>query len=326
MTESHTHLMEKQSLREGMAPPSSKNFRPVNAARQLRRFGLATGILLLAFIVPLWDLLRFAASSDLYSYILLIPFISLYLLYLKRHNFPVSTRPNRLVSAFFLLVGLALAGTYWFGLGASMSLAPDDYLMGMMISFLLCFWGVCCRFWGAETLRAAAFPLGFLVFMVPIPTVAVTVIDSFLQSGSATVARGLFTLFGTPFLQYGLVFQLPSITITIASECSGIHSSLVLLITSLLAGYVFLKSPQKRIIFILAVVPLGILRNGFRIFTIGELCTHIGPQMIDSPIHHRGGPIFFALSLIPLFILLMVLRKSETSGKKSNSPGPKPNL
>jgi hypothetical protein len=37
-----------------------------------------------------------------------------------------------------------------------------------------------------------------------------------------------------------------------------------------------------------------------------------GPQMIDSPIHHRGGPIFFSLSLIPLFALLWWLRASET--------------
>jgi len=52
------------------------------------------------------------------------------------------------------------------------------------------------------------------------------------------------------------------------------------------------------------VIPLGILRNGFRILVIGMLCVFVGPHMIDSPIHHRGGPLFFALSLVPLFILL----------------------
>ena len=46
-------------------------------------------------------------------------------------------------------------------------------------------------------------------------------------------------------------------------------------------------------------------------FTIGELCVHVGPQMINSPIHHKGGPIFFALSLIPFFLLLVALQKSE---------------
>jgi exosortase/archaeosortase family protein len=65
------------------------------------------------------------------------------------------------------------------------------------------------------------------------------------------------------------------------------------------------------------VIPLAILRNGFRVFTIGELCIHVGPHMINSPIHRKGGPLFFALSLIPLFLLLVVLQKSERAGGRS---------
>jgi len=59
------------------------------------------------------------------------------------------------------------------------------------------------------------------------------------------------------------------------------------------------------------VIPLAIARNGFRILVIGLLCVHIGPHMSDSFIHHRGGPIFFALSLIPLALLLFSLRRHD---------------
>jgi exosortase/archaeosortase family protein len=59
------------------------------------------------------------------------------------------------------------------------------------------------------------------------------------------------------------------------------------------------------------VFPLALLRNGFRVFTIGELCVHIGPDMINSPIHRRGGPLFFVLSLIPFFLLLLLLLKYD---------------
>jgi exosortase/archaeosortase family protein len=59
------------------------------------------------------------------------------------------------------------------------------------------------------------------------------------------------------------------------------------------------------------VIPLGILRNGFRILVIGLLGVYVGPYMVDSPIHHHGGPLFFALSLIPLFILLWWLWHQE---------------
>ena len=117
------------------------------------------------------------------------------------------------------------------------------------------------------------------------------------------------------FLRQGLFFQLPGIRLEVAPECSGIHSTLVLFITSLIAGQLFLRAQWKRGLLVLAVVPLGIVRNAFRIWSIGELCVHIGPRMINSPIHRRGGPLFFMLSLIPLFLLLYYLRRSEPKTK-----------
>ena len=301
----------------GAQPPPAQRLEPAGPARQLRSFGLVTLGLALCFGIPLWDLIRFAAGSELYSYILLVPFISLYLVWLKKGSFPTCSQPARKAAAGFLTGGTVVLIAYWLVFRPRLKLMEDDYLAVMMVSFLLFFFGTCCLFFGREILRAAAFPLGFLIFMVPIPAFLIRGIDVFLQYGSAVVARGFFRLSGTPFFENGLVFQLPGITIQIAPECSGIHSSLVLFITSLLVSYVFLRTPWKRAVFILAVIPLGILRNGFRVFTIGELCVHLGIQMINSPIHRKGGPIFFVLSLIPLFILLVVLQKSEQTGGKS---------
>ena len=305
---------------------AKQNPSPDGRSSRLKSFALATVVLGVCFAVPLYGLIRFAAGSDLYSYILLIPFISLYLVWPKRQNLPPASPPARETAAGFLTAGTAVLIAYWLVLRPRLKLMEDDYLAVMIISFLLFFFGVCGLFWGRKILRANAFPLGFLVFMVPIPAVAMRAIDSFLQYGSAAVAHGFFRLSGTPFFQDGLVFQLPDITIQIAPECSGIHSSLVLFITSLLASYVFLRTPWKRAVLTLFVIPLALLRNGFRVFTIGELCVHIGPQMINSPIHHKGGPIFFVLSLIPLFILLVVLQKSERArGKSKLKTGENPN-
>ena len=303
-----------------MAPtPPEQRVDPAAAARQMRGFGLATLGLVLCFLLPLWNLARFAAGSELYSYILLIPCISFYLVWKERHKPPSGFLPARGMTAGFLTAGSMLLMVYWLVLRPRLKMFEDDYLAVMMIAFLLLFFGVCGWFFGRDFLRTNAFALGFLVFMVPIPAVAITWIDSALQDGSAVVVRGFFTISGTPFLQDGLMFQLPGITIQIAPECSGIHSTLVLFITSLLAGHFFLRTPWKRALFILAVIPLALLRNGFRVFTIGELCVHVGPHMINSPIHHKGGPLFFALSLIPLFLLLVVLIKSERAGGRAIS-------
>jgi len=134
---------------------------------------------------------------------------------------------------------------------------------------------------------------------------------------SAEAASLFFNIAGTPVLRDGTVFQLPNITIEVAQECSGIRSSWVLFITSLLASNLFLKSTWRRAVLVCFVLPLGIVRNGFRVWVIGMLCIYLGPQMIHSIIHHRGGPIFFALSLIPLFLLLWWLRRADTAANEA---------
>ena len=187
----------------------------------------------------------------------------------------------------------------------------------MTFAFLLFLAGAGFLILGRATMRALSFPFALLVFIIPFPGVLRAGIEAALQHGSAVVAGWMFTVSDVPMLREDtMTFHLPNITLEVAPECSGIHSTVVLFITSLVAGHFFLHQPWKRAVLGLAVIPLALLRNGFRIFVIGELCTHIGPQMIDSPIHHHGGPLFFALSLPPFFLLLYLLNKSERLDKK----------
>jgi exosortase C (VPDSG-CTERM-specific) len=170
-------------------------------------------------------------------------------------------------------------------------------------------------FLGKDWMRAAAFPMGFLIFLVPLPDNVVYALETASKYASAEAAAMFFSLTGTPVLrQSALVFQLPNITMQVAQECSGIRSSWVLFITGLLAAHLFLRSPWRRFFLIAFIIPLGVLRNGFRILVLGLLCVHIGPHMIDTAIHHRGGPIFFALSLVPLFGVLWWLWRGERRG------------
>jgi exosortase C (VPDSG-CTERM-specific) len=197
------------------------------------------------------------------------------------------------------------------GLQSGRLAGSEDTLALTTLSFLCCCAGACFLFLGRNIVCSLAFPLVFLLFLVPLPVALREAVETFLQHTSAVAAGFLFRVYRTPVLQDGLQFQLPNVTIEIAPECSGIHSSLVLFITSLLAAQLLLRSPWKRALLVLFVIPLAIIRNGFRVFVIGELCVHVGPEMIDSPIHRRGGPIFFLLSLIPFFLLLLFLMKLE---------------
>jgi exosortase C (VPDSG-CTERM-specific) len=192
-------------------------------------------------------------------------------------------------------------------------LGIQDSLALTTLSFVLLLAAVCAFFMDRATFRRALFPLAFLVFMVPFPLAMEHSIESFLQHGSAPPAYWLLKLVGTPIFRDELIFQLPGITLQVAPECSGIRSTIVLFMTSLVAGHLFLRSPWKRALLTAFVIPLALIRNGFRIFVIGQLCVSVGPHMIESPIHHHGGPIFFALSLIPFSILLYYLVKSDRS-------------
>ena len=266
-------------------------------------------VLVIGFGKPLFDLTRFALHSSLYSHILLIPFISLYLLWLERGNLALDSKPARGLAALPLLAGLAMLAGYWMAVRSGWKPPTEDYLALMTLSFLSFLAGGACLFLGRKTLRTVAFPAAFLVFMAPFPVFLREGIESFFQRGSAEAAQALFTLSGMPVFRQGLSFQLPGFSLQVAPECSGIHSSLVLFITSLLAGYLLLNSPWKRAVLVLAVVPLALLRNGLRIVTIGQLCVRVSPDMINSYIHRHGGPVFFALSLIPFFLLLLFLRR-----------------
>jgi exosortase C (VPDSG-CTERM-specific) len=209
--------------------------------------------------------------------------------------------------------------TYWLNF-AGRALADNYYLVLLTLSFLCCLAAGGFFFFGRDWMRAAAFPLAYLIFMVPMPDAMADALETASKYASAEVANLFFQLGGTPFLRAGLIFQLPNITIEVAQECSGIRSSWVLFITSVLAANLFLKSSWRRLVLVALVIPLAILRNGFRIFVIGLLCVNAGPQMINSVIHRRGGPVFFVLSLIPFLLLLWWLRKGEIRVRPAESP------
>jgi exosortase C (VPDSG-CTERM-specific) len=288
---------------------------PISSGRR-KRWRLGSGmcfavVLLAVFASPLLSLIGYAATSDLHSYTLLVPFVSAYLLYIRRDQLPKNYATDVRLGIPFLVAGLSiLAFTHSLDF-TGRALSVNSRIVLLTFSFLCCLAAGGSFFLGRPWMRAAAFPLGFLIFMVPMPDAMADALETASKYASAEVANLLFHLSGTPFLRAGLVFQLPNITLEVAQACSGIRSSWVLFITSILAANLFLRTPWRRFALVAFVIPLAILRNGFRILVIGLLCVHLGPQMIHSPIHNRGGPLFFVFSLIPFFLVLWLLRRRD---------------
>jgi exosortase C (VPDSG-CTERM-specific) len=264
--------------------------------------------LTLLFSFPLFRLVLYAAQSQLHSHILLVPFVTAYLLYLQRKRPSAEYQASVPGTAAMAAIGIAALSI---GLGWRGSLSVNDGLALTALAFVSLAAAGGFVFFGSKWMAQKAFPVAFLIFMIPLPDAVVNWLENASALASASAAGAYFQMAGTSFFRQGTVFELPGITIRVAQECSGIHSSWVLFIVSLLASHLFLKNGWRKAVLVAFVIPLGILRNGFRILTIGLLCVHIGPEMIDSPIHHQGGPLFFALSLVPLYLLLWWLRRQE---------------
>jgi exosortase C (VPDSG-CTERM-specific) len=279
--------------------------------RPLLAFLLFTAALVAAFAGVLVSLIIHAAGSQLHSHILLIPFVSAYLLYIRRAQLPNEYHYSPGWATVALLIGLAALIAASAPTVFRQSLSHNDYLALMAFSFICLLAAGGFLFLGQKWMVAATFPVAFLFFMVPMPDAMADALETASKLASTEAANVFFNMTGTPVLRTGTIFQLPTITIQVAQECSGIRSSWVLFITSVLAANLFLNSTWRRTILVCFVVPLGIIRNGFRVWVIGVLCIYIGPQMIHSIIHRRGGPLFFTLSLIPLFCLLWWLRRRE---------------
>jgi exosortase C (VPDSG-CTERM-specific) len=291
---------------------------PLSPANKRRLIGLAifTAVIGLLFWRSLFEWVYFAFDQERQSYLLLVPVITAYLIRIKRTELRLDFTTSVVPAALFTFAGTAAflyarTNTAW--------PAPVDQLAAHMFALLLLLFAGCFAFVGGRIARQLTFPLSYLIFCIPIPTALGDAIEIFLQYTSAEAAYWLLSLTNVPMVRSGLDFKLPGIPLRVAQECSGYNSTFALFLVSLVAAHMFLQSPVRRATLALAVIPLAILRNGFRIMTIALLCVYVSPDMIDSYIHHKGGPIFFALSLIPFFMLLWFLRKSEIAKTKQRN-------
>lgn len=286
------------------------------AKREFLPFLIALAVLFLAFSKVLADLALFAFKTNVHSHILLVPFISGYLVWQMRPSLP---RPQRWGPAFPLLLSAAALVILGIFLGfrfSGTSFSNADYLFFTVLPFCLLVAAAVAFFLGKQFTKAIAFPLIFMFFLAPFPDRVTDALEIGSQHASAEAYSWLMDLSRATYYREGRTFVLPNLTIIVAQECSGIRSSLVLFITSLIAGHMFLQTTWKKLLLAAVVFPLGILRNAFRIYVLSMLSAHWNPNIIDSALHHKGGPIFFALSLIPFFVFLLWLRKTESVSVK----------
>ena len=270
-------------------------------------FLLLTAVVAATVLPSLIKLLRGGGPSEYYSHIPLVPAVSAYLIYRRRKEMfrgAFSMHPAGLI--------LLAAGAIGYGLSIFLPVEVVDRVSIIGLAGLLCWWGAYLLFYGQGAGRREIFPVAFLLFAVPVPIPLIEKIIAALVTGSTFMTRILFEAFRVPFVQEGAIFYLPGFNIEVAQECSGIRSSLALLITAVLAGHIFLKRLSSKVLLALLIFPVAVFKNGIRIITLYLLSYFIDIRIIEGGFLHRsGGFIFFGLGLVATGVILLFLKGLE---------------
>jgi exosortase len=279
-------------------------------------FAFYTAVCVALFFRPLRDLIDLARASETDSHILLIPLITASLLWLFRRNIFQEMRRNWIICAPFFGMGGFL---YFLSLRWD-ALLPARYSLEIAI-LSLCFFifaGFILIF-GNQSFLAGLFPLLLLLLIAPLPAFLLDRLIWWLQLGSAEVTTWIFYLTRTPVLREGLSFSVPGVTIEIAKECSGIRSTMALLITCLVAGYLLLRTVPGRLALLAAAIPVLAVKNGIRIATLTLLAIHVDPSFLSGRLHKDGGFVFFAIGLVIMLPTLLWLQRAEDKNRIGRS-------
>lgn len=270
---------------------------------RVARYWALLGLSALLFAPSLYELAILAIQDDRYSYTIFIPFISASLIWLGRLRIFSQASPCPRMGIPLLAIGVLLyylpaahqPGALW--------LPVASIVVTWTAGFLL--------FFGLASARAAMFPLLLLWLLVPIPSPYMKFIEVALQHASAEMAYALFQLIGMPVFRQGLTFSLPGVDVQVAEECSGIRSSLSLLIVTLVASHLFLKSRWRQLCLALLAIAIVIFKNAVRITTLSWLGIYVSPSYFYGDLHRYGGLPFSLLVFALLIPLLLALQSSE---------------
>jgi len=261
----------------------------------------------LIFSKALTTLVVYSLHNDNASHILLVPAIVAWLLYSDR------TRISR-ICVFDFLPALPFAGaaTLLWALAHWPRASPASLGLSLSISSLILFLvaGYIAVF-GRISAQQAWFPFAFLGFAIPIPEAFLNRFIYALQYASAAVAGCIFDWSGVPVLREGFFFYLPGLSIEVAKECSGIRSSIALLILAVLVAHFAFTRIWKKAVFVFAGLLMMAVKNGVRIATLTILAKYVDPDFLFGRLHHQGGIVFFLIGLGFLVPLYWVLRRGE---------------
>jgi exosortase len=244
-----------------------------------------------------------------YSHGFVVPLFVGYVVYQRRHELrQVPLEPSNL--GFPVMLGaivLFLAGT----LGAELFVSRSSllFLLGGMILF----------FAGWKMLRAVAFPLVFLVLMIPLPALIYNQVTFPLQLLASRLASNSLELFGVPVLREGNVLVLPNYSLEVVEACSGIRSLMSLIALAVAYGYFVEQRLWARISLVVLMLPIAVASNALRVVGAGVVTYFWGPQYAEGFFHFFQGWLIFVSAVACMLFVHWLLSHVTRSSREASA-------
>jgi exosortase len=241
-------------------------------------------------------------SDENYSHGFVVPLAFFWMLWQRRTKLArAEYAPQTWALAIVALGLLQLAAGTW---------GAENFIANSSLLVLLC--GISLFLFGTELFRLLAFPIGWLLFMIPLPSIIFYAITFPLQLLASKLAVGLLDLVGVPSMREGNVLYLANFTAGVVEACSGIRSLISVLAFAVLLSHAMNMSQRSRWMLAGAAVPIALAMNAVRIAGTGVIGNYFGAQSAEGFFHVFSGWLLFMGCLGLTFLVAQFLSRFES--------------
>jgi exosortase len=279
------------------SPPVTESLQPAATINWLP-ICIFTALLFLLFAPVLVSMAKEWGTDEDMGHGMFVPVIAVWITWQKRYElWKLPIKSSYWGFLFLLWGGLQL---FIATLGVELFLARTAFIVSLV--------GVILAVWGMPMLRALAFPLFLLIFMIRIPAIIYNQITFPLQLFASSVAEVTLSLIGIPVFREGNILELPSQRLSVVEACSGIRSLLSLTFLSLVYGYFFEQKTWLRVVLFFSTVPIAIGANAFRV-TLTGILSEFKRELVEGVFHAAEGWVIFMIALVLLVLFHQVINK-----------------
>ena len=276
------------------APPQTDTTSPTSGRWDLTTILLLTaglGLLLaLSWPMPRHLYEEYTQFESYYAYGPVIPFLAGFMLWHRRAALRAAPRTPCWGALAVFLPAVALL--IWAS-GQELAWVMDN-------SFLLSLWSGVWLVLGTRWTRAAAFPLAFLLWMIPLPGPLLNDATYSSQHFCTGAAARLLHLLAFHPVIVGSVIQLDNFSLFVDVPCSGLKNLLSLMMISAAFAYLLDGPANRRIALFLFSIPLSIAVNVTRLTLLGVVGECFGTHAAHV-FHDWDGLLSLVLGVTALF-------------------------